>query len=137
MLIIVDRDMSKFFVHWEAPLEHWIRLNIDGVSKGNLGVIGAGGILRGHYGNWIKGFAINLGTCTYVKAELTALIKGLRLAKSQGVSQLIIHTDSQVVLSKMKTSLQRNKEYYHHVKESQELLHNPDWKVILEHCLCE
>ena len=53
-----------------APPEHWTKLNVDGASKGNPGATGAGGVLTVHYGNWIKGFAINLDTCTFVKVEL-------------------------------------------------------------------
>ena len=31
----------------------------------------------------------------------------------------------------------KNKEYYYLVKKSQELLNNPDWEVIVEHCYRE
>ena len=47
------------------------------------------------------------------------------------------HTNSQVVFNKIKMHPQRNRPYYHLVKQSQELLNHPDWEVIVEHCYRE
>ena len=63
---------QELLVRWCAPVEGWVKLNVDGASKGNPGIAG-GGVLRDHYGNWIQGFACNLGWCSSVKAEFLAL----------------------------------------------------------------
>ena len=57
---------TESLIQWTPPPERWIKLNVDGASKGNPGTAGAGGILRGHYGNWIKGFTLNLGTYLHI-----------------------------------------------------------------------
>jgi len=106
------RIITERFIQWVPPPEHWIKLNVDGGSKGNPGNAGAGGILRGHLGNWIQEFAVNLGQCTSVKAEVTALFQGLRLAKSHRISKLIVHTDSQVVFNKLQIPSPRHRAYY-------------------------
>ena len=42
-------------VGWKYPHEERIKLNVDGCSKGNPGVAGAGGVIRDHLGAWIGG----------------------------------------------------------------------------------
>ena len=107
---------TESLIKWIPPPEGWFKLNVDGASKGNPGIAGAGGILRGHYGDWIKGFASNLGLCTSVKAELTAFLQGLKLGENHGIVKLIVHTDSQVVFNKLKMHPQKNREYFNLVK---------------------
>ena len=63
--------------------------------------------------------------------------QGLRLAKSHGISKLIVHTDSQVVFNKLQIPSPRHRAYYHLVKQSQDLLNCPDWDVVFEHCYRE
>jgi len=41
-----------------------VKINVDGYSKGNLGVAGAGGVIRDAIGRWIVGFALNIRICT-------------------------------------------------------------------------
>ena len=75
-------------VHWKALPPSWVVLNADGVAKGNPGPTGGGGVLRGHRGEWILGFAENMGISTSMKAELKALLRGLKLATEKGVQKL-------------------------------------------------
>jgi len=63
----------EIFVQWDSPPGDWIKLNLDGASRGNPGPTGAGGVFRGPHGNWVFGFSINLGRCTVVKAKLLTL----------------------------------------------------------------
>jgi ribonuclease HI len=39
-------------------------------------------------GRWIVGFALNIGICTSVSAELWAITNGLKLAWSKGFEKL-------------------------------------------------
>ncbi|PKI60390.1 hypothetical protein CRG98_019215 [Punica granatum] len=57
-------------VGWNRLSRGWIKLNMDGASKGNPGPAGAGGVLRKEDGVWIAGFARNVGIATAVVAEL-------------------------------------------------------------------
>ena len=38
-------------IGWKYPAEDWIKLNVDGCSKGNPGRAGVGGVIRDHMGS--------------------------------------------------------------------------------------
>ena len=65
---------QEIWVRWKVPEGGWYVLNTDGAAKGNPGRAGAGGVLRGERGEWILGFAENLGVCSSVKAEVRAIL---------------------------------------------------------------
>ncbi|CAL2225464.1 unnamed protein product [Prunus armeniaca] len=46
------------------------KLNIDGSRKGGTGCIGVGSIIRNSLGDWMGGFAVNLGIGQTMDAEL-------------------------------------------------------------------
>jgi len=46
MPVPIGRVRTESLIQWVAPPKQWIKLNVDGTSKGNPGVAGAGGILR-------------------------------------------------------------------------------------------
>lgn len=52
--------------------------------KGNPGNARAGGFFQDSAGTWIKGFAINIGFCTSIRAELWAVITGLEMTWYKG-----------------------------------------------------
>ncbi|GKV12720.1 hypothetical protein SLEP1_g23837 [Rubroshorea leprosula] len=60
---------------------------------------GAGRVFRDHLGNWILGFARNIGHTTSIVAELWAIRDGLKLAVSRGYNGLILETDSRTALT--------------------------------------
>ena len=64
-------------VGWKYPPLDWMKLNIDGCSKGNLGLATVGGLIRDCMGFWIKGFTINMRSCTSISSELCTLITRL------------------------------------------------------------
>ncbi|KAK9991627.1 hypothetical protein SO802_026612 [Lithocarpus litseifolius] len=57
-------------VKWIPPPFHWFKLNSDGSSLGNSGLVGGGGIVRDSAGNWVKGYARIIGVIMSVAAEL-------------------------------------------------------------------
>jgi len=82
-------------VGWAYPPMERMKLSVDGCSKGNPGVAGAGGLIRDSLGSWIKGFAVSsTGLCTSVKAELWAVVTGLELAWPMVLRRLILEMDS-------------------------------------------
>lgn len=56
--------------------------------KGNPGNARAGGFFQDSAGTWIKGFAINIGFCTSIRAELWAVITGLEMTWYMGLKKL-------------------------------------------------
>ena len=64
---------TPHLIKWVVPTEPYITLNTDGSSIGNLGMVGAGGLLRDSSGFWISRFSLNLGIATNNVAELAAV----------------------------------------------------------------
>jgi len=89
---------QRVFIGWRYPPIDWVKVNVDGCSKGNPGVAGAGGVIRDAMGKWIVGFAINIGICTSVGAELWAIANGLQLAWSKGFRKIILESDSSLAV---------------------------------------
>ncbi|CAL1399589.1 unnamed protein product [Linum trigynum] len=85
-------------IGWTPPPAGWTKINVDGAANGTQGPAGAGGVLRDHLGGWLKGFVVNLGTCSAVQAELWGIYHGLGVAWQAGSRTLIVESDSQMAL---------------------------------------
>ncbi|CAL2276664.1 unnamed protein product [Prunus armeniaca] len=90
---------AQLLLSWEPPGLGRFKLNVDGSRRAASGCIGAGGVIRGATGNWICGFAANLGKGQILEAELWGLYFGLHLACEKGISNLLIEMDAAVVVS--------------------------------------
>ena len=86
-------------IKWNAPLEPFIKLNIDGSLLGNLGLAGASELLRNSSGAWISGFSLHMGITSNNIAKLGAICKGLLLAWNLGFKFIHLEIDSMTVLS--------------------------------------
>ena len=73
-------------------------LNTDGVSLGNPGVAGYGGVVRDKSGNWVAGFARRIGITSSFKTELWRLWNGLTLCSNLNISALIVELDAKVIV---------------------------------------
>ena len=69
----------------------------DGSSKGNLGIVGAGGVIFDSKGNKQKEYAWGIGRATNSGVEWLALIKGLELARDMGIEEMSAVGDSLIV----------------------------------------
>ena len=87
------RHCTVNLICWNKPEPGWFKLNSDGVSQGNPGCAGGGGLIRDHNGKWVKGFMRNNGKTTSV-----ALRDGLMLAAQLGINHLHVELDAQVVV---------------------------------------
>ncbi|KAF5180300.1 Ribonuclease h domain, partial [Thalictrum thalictroides] len=61
--------------YWSLPPEGWIKVNMDGASKGNPGVAGWGAVSRRDDGAMIEVAIGGLGVETYFIAEMVAIIE--------------------------------------------------------------
>lgn len=78
-----------------------LTIHIDGGARGNPGTAGAGIVLRGEDGGAILEAGYYLGHQTNNVAEYTALVKALEAAKRAGASQLLIHSDSELLVKQI------------------------------------
>ena len=120
-----------------APSADWVALNTDGALKNNLGQAGGGGFFRGWRAEWMGGFAERMGVCSSVRAELRAILRGLRLAQEKGYRKLIVYVDSLVVAGMLKDNMLCSARHNTLVQQCRRILQLPDWEVKVNHCFRE
>ncbi len=76
-------------------------INIDGACRGNPGPASAGVILRDSTGKIVDKVGAYIGTATNNIAEYTSLIVGLKLALKHGANQILVRSDSQLMVRQM------------------------------------
>lgn len=77
-----NKDVSKITASkdiWQPPPHGFLKINIEGASKGNPGMAGFGGVIRGEQGRIKDIFHNHLGTTTNNMAELMALEQCLEI----------------------------------------------------------
>ena len=67
-------------------------------SKGNPGLVGAGGVIYDPMGNKQKEYAWGIGRAMNNGAKLIALIKGLELARDTGIEEISVIRDSLIAI---------------------------------------
>ncbi|KAL2225229.1 UNVERIFIED_CONTAM: hypothetical protein Sindi_2964600, partial [Sesamum indicum] len=85
-------------VRWSTPSPAWFKLNSDGSSLGNPGPAAAAGIIRDADGQVRLAYQFALGTATSVVSELTAVWRGLELARAHSLAPIVVEVDATVVL---------------------------------------
>ena len=73
-------------------------LFFDGTAKGNPGLSGCGGVITEANGKLISSYAWGLGNGTNNKAEFCGLYQGLRIAKTKGISNLLVFGDFRMLI---------------------------------------
>ncbi|CAL9005467.1 unnamed protein product, partial [Prunus brigantina] len=93
--------VNKVQIHvaWEPPRPGQFKLNVDGSRRSVTRCIGAGGVIRDPFGDWVSGFAVNLGKGQVLEAKIWGLFFGLKLAIEKGISSLIIEMDSAIAVN--------------------------------------
>lgn len=84
------------------PAHGWVKLNIDGYSKGNSGPSSFARVFR-DADRWLRGFRALAGFITNTIVELFAVREGLCIAAAIGY-KLIVEFDSKVVISLVASS---------------------------------
>uniref|UniRef100_A0A2N9IHI9 Reverse transcriptase domain-containing protein n=1 Tax=Fagus sylvatica TaxID=28930 RepID=A0A2N9IHI9_FAGSY len=99
-----NNNIETILVNWKPPPPNFFKLNTDGSVTGNPGPAGAGGIIRDHTGNWVKGFSRKIGNTNSLAAELWGLRDGLVLAQELNIKRLIIELDAKAILDLVQTA---------------------------------
>ncbi|XP_071917134.1 uncharacterized protein [Coffea arabica] len=111
-------------VGWKPSATGQLTLNTDGCSKGNPGMSGGGGVIRDSDGHLVFAFSAFLGEETSLRAEILALLIGLRLCVGRGVATPFVQSDSAVLVG----VLQRRFHYPWHVRAEVEQI----WQMVTE-----
>ncbi|KAG7567714.1 Ribonuclease H domain [Arabidopsis thaliana x Arabidopsis arenosa] len=92
-------------IRWLPPNEGWVKITTDGASRGNPGLAAAGGAIRNADGEWLGGFAINIGSCSAPLAELWGAYYGLLIAWDKGFRRVELDLDSELVVGFLKSGM--------------------------------
>ncbi|KAJ7949522.1 Ribonuclease H protein [Quillaja saponaria] len=89
---------SYLFFDWNFPPFGWVKINCDGTAKSQGCLTSCGGLIRGDGGEWLGGFAANLGMGSNISAELYGIFHVLSLAWDLGFKSIILEIDSLTVV---------------------------------------
>lgn len=131
----VSRNLQRW-VRWLWPQIGAVKLNVDGSSKGNPGMAGFGGVIRGDQGRWIVGFQGSLGIAGNLEAELMALYHGLHLAWSRDFRYVLCETDSKDVVRLVRETVDTHHLHHAILADIEEYI-NREWQISISHVLRE
>jgi ribonuclease HI len=83
-------------------MDELITVNFDGGSRGNPGIAGTGVVIRAADGTPLITIGRYIGNATNNVAEYTALIEGLKQAKTLGATRILVKGDSELVIKQMR-----------------------------------
>ncbi|CAN1745014.1 Protein DETOXIFICATION 42 [Linum perenne] len=87
-------------IAWRPGNEGWSTLNTDGSRYTHSGSTAIGGLIRDDGGRFVRAFTANIGDCSITRAELSAIVQGLRLAWTIGIRKIIVQSDSQTAVGR-------------------------------------
>jgi len=79
-----------------------LRIYVDGASRGNPGISGAGALIKDARGKTIKKLRKRLGVATNNVAEYSAFVMALREAKDMGARSVHVFADSELLVKQIK-----------------------------------
>ena len=85
-------------IRWEKLEVGWVRLNSDGSLSGNLGPAGSGGLIQNGEGDWVCGYARNIGITTSFAVELWGLRDGLLQCLNLHLPAIEIEIDAKSIV---------------------------------------
>ncbi|CAN1131281.1 Putative ribonuclease H protein At1g65750 [Linum perenne] len=127
---------QALLVAWRPGDEGWSTLNTDGSRHHNNHSTAIGGVLRDSDGRFARAFCANVGDCSITRAELKAIIEGMRMAWDLGVERLHIQTDSTTAVSTLLSTVDLSHQHFLLLLEYQELLSRP-WQIRISHVFRE
>lgn len=94
-----DKLQARAPVKWSHPQQGFIKLNLDGSSKGNPSNYGIGYVLHDHYGDVLCFEACPIAPTTNNFAEALALLQGLSTAKKFQIRHIHVEGDSSIIIN--------------------------------------
>ena len=106
----------------------------DGASRGNPGESGIGILLKDEFGNVITSQYGYIGKATNNIAEYTALAACLKLVQATKCSQLIVHSDSELMVRQLSGQYKvKNAKLKKHFQQIQNILVTSPFKFMIKH----
>eukprot|EP00268_Persea_americana_P056466 TRINITY_DN6662_c1_g4_i1.p1 TRINITY_DN6662_c1_g4~~TRINITY_DN6662_c1_g4_i1.p1 ORF type:complete len:118 (-),score=15.06 TRINITY_DN6662_c1_g4_i1:217-570(-) len=87
---------EKRSIPWSLPPYEVLKFNVDGALRSKPGPTGIGGVLRNSKGDVVLMFSKHVGVCDSTKAEVLAILKGLRLFSTRYSGALMLESDLQM-----------------------------------------
>ena len=78
-----------------------------------------------------------MGICTSIKAEIKALLRGLKLANQMDIDKLRVQVDSATLAGLLKDDVTLPVEHKPLLHQCQELINQDGWHVTISHCFRE
>ncbi|XP_023898408.1 uncharacterized protein LOC112010297 [Quercus suber] len=114
----------------------WVKLNTDSLSLGNPSLAEGGGVIRDEEGNWLVGFARNIGITTSFQAELWGQRDGLTLCVEHNFSAVEVELDARAVLDVITSPVCSNSLITSLVNDCKQLASRIP-QLRLNHCYCD
>lgn len=95
----MQRAPKVVSVFWHPPLIPWVKINMDGLAKGNPGEAACGAVFKGFNGAFKGCFAMSLGLHSSFYAEIFGVIVAIEEAANRGWQYVWLESDSIVALS--------------------------------------
>ncbi|CAN1797949.1 Putative ribonuclease H protein At1g65750 [Linum perenne] len=122
-------------VAWRPVDEGWSILNTDGSRYTHLGSTAIGGLIRNDQGKFVHAFTGNMGNCSITRAEICAIVQGMKLAWELGIRKLLIQSDSKAAIAILLRE-DTNHQQAIFVSEFQELK-SRSWDISITHVFRE
>ncbi|CAN1177925.1 Putative ribonuclease H protein At1g65750 [Linum perenne] len=123
-------------IAWRPGEEGWFTLNTDGSRISQSGATTIGGIIRDSTGKLVRAFCANVGNCSITRAELRAIVEGLKLAWSLGIKKVVIQSDSAAVVAMLQAGAHSVHKHVALVAEFLKIRARP-WEISLTHIFRE
>ncbi|GLJ49320.1 hypothetical protein SUGI_1042530 [Cryptomeria japonica] len=113
-------DRSK--CEWAPPPQGWFKLNFDGASRGNPGIVGIGCIIHSREREEVVAITKPIGSTTNNVVEATAVVEGMLLCHEIGIQNLEIEGDSTIIINSLRSGNSCNWKINNLIKRAKDLL---------------
>lgn len=84
---------------WKPPSKGWVDLNCNVVVTNHGESTAIGGCVGDELGNFIFGFASDVGACSITEAEIRAIYTSLQLLYIRGYFSFVVESDSMTTIN--------------------------------------
>ncbi|PNX84203.1 hypothetical protein L195_g040259 [Trifolium pratense] len=89
---MAEKTQTIAMIEWNARKEGFIKLNTDGACRSNE-MAGCEGVIPGSQGEWIRGYAKNIGRCIAFVMKLWRVLEGLRCIRTMRFKKVELNID--------------------------------------------